>query len=184
VTNNEEYAAKARLLRSHGMSTMSYQRATGHATEYDITELGYNYRMDDIRAAIAIEQLKKLPGDLEKRLAVRKQYVDRLSKVEELVVPFADNTEFVSNYIFPVVLKEGTKERRNKIREFIHAAGIQTSVHYPAIHRFSIYKDYGAVLPQTEYVTDCEITLPMYAALTDRQIDFISDVVIRAVKGV
>ena len=127
VTNNEEYAAKARLLRSHGMSTMSYQRATGHATEYDITELGYNYRMDDIRAAIAIEQLKKLPGDLEKRLAVRKQYVDRLSKVDELVIPFVDNTEFVSNYIFPVVLKNGNKERRNKIREYIHAAGIQTS---------------------------------------------------------
>lgn len=180
VTNNEEYAAKARLLRSHGMSTMSYQRATGHATEYDITELGYNYRMDDIRAAIAIEQLKKLPGDLETRVAVRKQYVDRLSKVEELVVPFADNTEFVSNYIFPVVLKNGSKERRNKIREYIHAAGIQTSVHYPAIHHFSIYKGYGAILPQTDYVTDCEFTLPMYAALTKEQVDFICDTVEKA----
>ena len=181
VTNNEEYAAKARLLRSHGMSTMSYQRATGHATEYDITELGYNYRMDDIRAAIAIEQLKKLPEDLYKRLKVRKQYVDRLSKVEGIVVPFADNKGFVSNYIMPVVLLNSTKERRNKIREFIHAAGIQTSVHYPAIHRFSIYNDYGAVLPQTEYVTDNECTLPMYAALTPEQVDFICDTVEKAV---
>ena len=184
VTNNEKYATKARLLRSHGMSTMSYQRATGHATEYDITELGYNYRMDDIRAAIAIEQLKKLPGDLEKRLAVRKQYVDRLAKVDGVIVPFANNTEFVSNYIFPVVLKDGNKERRNKIREFIHAAGIQTSVHYPAIHRFSIYKDYGAVLPQTEYVTDCEFTLPMYAALMPEQINHICDTVEKAVNEI
>ena len=48
VTNNEEMAKKARLLRSHGMTTMSYQRASGHATTYDILELGYNYRMDDI----------------------------------------------------------------------------------------------------------------------------------------
>ncbi len=184
VTNNEEYAAKARLLRSHGMSTMSYQRATGHATEYDITELGYNYRMDDIRAAIAIEQLKKLPEDLYKRLKVRKQYVDRLSKVEGIVVPFADNKEFVSNYIMPVVLLNSTKERRNKIREFIHAAGIQTSVHYPAIHRFSIYKDYGAVFPQTEYVTDNEFTLPMYAALTPEQVDFICDTVEKAVNEI
>lgn len=184
VTNNDEYAAKARLLRSHGMSTMSYQRATGHATEYDITELGYNYRMDDIRAAIAIEQLNKLPGDLEKRLEVRRQYVERLSKIEGIVVPFADNTEFVSNYIMPVVLMNSTKERRNKLREYIHAAGIQTSVHYPAIHRFSIYKDYGAVLPQTEYVTDNEFTLPMYAALTPEQIDFICDTVEKAVNEV
>lgn len=184
VTDNEEFAAKARLLRSHGMSTMSYQRATGHATEYDITELGYNYRMDDIRAAIAIEQLKKLPGDLEKRLEIRRQYVERLSKVDGIVVPFADNEEFVSNYIMPVVLLDGTKERRNQIREFIHSAGIQTSVHYPAIHRFSIYKESGAVLPQTEYVTDCEFTLPMYAALTPEQVDFICDTVEKAVDAI
>lgn len=184
VTNNDEYAAKARLLRSHGMSTMSYQRATGHATEYDITALGYNYRMDDIRAAIAIEQLKKLPEDLRKRIEVRKQYVDRLCKIDGIVVPFADNNEFVSNYIMPVVLLDSTKDRRNKIREYIHAAGIQTSVHYPAIHRFSIYKDYGAVLPQTEYVTDNEFTLPMYAALTPEQVDFICDTVEKAVNEI
>lgn len=175
ITNNEEMAAKARLIRSHGMSTMSYQRASGHATEYDITCLGYNYRMDDIRAAIAIEQLKKLPADLETRLAVRARYVERLSKIERLAVPFADNTEFVSNYIFPVVVLDSTKEQRDALREFMHAEGIQTSVHYPAAHRFTTYKELGAVLPETEYVTENELTLPMYAALTMEQVDFICD---------
>ena len=173
VTNNEEMANKARLLRSHGMTTMSYLRASGHATTYDILELGYNYRMDDIRAAIAIEQLKKLPADLETRLKVRQRYVELLANVIGVVVPFADNKEFVSNYIMPMVLTEGDAARRDAIREKIHAAGIQTSVHYPAVNRFSIYKDYPAVLPQTEFVTDHEITLPMYAALTREQIDFI-----------
>ena len=184
VTDNEEYAAKARLLRSHGMSTMSYQRASGHATEYDITCLGYNYRMDDIRAAIALEQLKKLPGDLETRIKVRKHYVDRLSKIDGIAIPFADNSEFVSNYIMPIVLLDSDKERRNKIREHIHATGIQTSVHYPAIHRFSIYKGCGAVIPQTEYVTDNEITLPMYAALTSEQVDFVCATVKKAVNEI
>ena len=102
--------------------------------------------------------------------------------MDELVIPFADNTEFVSNYIFPVVLKHGNKERRNNIREFIHNAGIQTSIHYPAIHRFSIYKDYRARLPQTDYVTDSEFTLPMYAALTPEQVSMICDAVEHAVK--
>lgn len=177
ISNNKELADKARLLRSHGMTTMSYQRAGGHATAYDIVELGYNFRLDDIHAAIAIEQLKKLPSDLETRLAVRARYVERLSNIENVVVPFADNTEFVSNYIMPIVITKGAVEDRDRIREAIHAAGIQTSVHYPAIHRFSIYKEYGAVLPQTEYVTDHEITLPMYAALTMEQVDFICDTV-------
>lgn len=183
ISNNKELADKARLLRSHGMTTMSYQRAGGHATAYDIVELGYNFRLDDIHAAIAIEQLKKLPGDLDTRLAVRARYVERLSKIANVVVPFADNTEFVSNYIMPIVITKGTVEDRDKMREAIHAAGIQTSVHYPAIHRFSIYKEYGAVLPQAEYVTDHEITLPMYAALTMEQVDFICDTVDKVVNG-
>ena len=183
ISNNKELADKARLLRSHGMTTMSYQRAGGHATAYDIVELGYNFRLDDIHAAIAIEQLKKLPDDLEARLAVRARYVERLSKIANVVVPFAGNTEFVSNYIMPIVITKGTAEDRDKMREAIHEAGIQTSVHYPAIHRFSIYKDYGAVLPQTEYVTDHEITLPMYAALTMEQVDFICDTVDKVVNG-
>lgn len=183
ISNNKEMADKARLLRSHGMTTMSYQRAGGHATAYDIVELGYNFRLDDIHAAIAIEQLKKLPSDLEQRIAVRKRYIELLSKVENVVVPFADNTEFTSNYIMPIVITKGTVEDRDAIRNKIHEAGVQTSVHYPAIHRFSIYKDYGAVLPQTEYVTDHEITLPMYAALSMEDVEYIVNVVDKAING-
>ena len=183
ISNNKELADKARLLRSHGMTTMSYQRAGGHATAYDIVELGYNFRLDDIHAAIAIEQLKKLPEDLEKRLAVRSHYVERLSKIDNVIVPFAENQEFVSNYIMPIIVTKGTVEDRDKIREAIHQEGIQTSVHYPAIHRFSIYKEYGAVLPQTDFVTDHEITLPMYAALTIEQVDYICDTVDKVVNG-
>ena len=83
-----------------------------------------------------------------------------------------------------MVLFDSNKERRNKIREYIHAAGIQTSVHYPAVHHFSTYKELGAVLPQTDYVTDNEITLPMYAALTSEQVDFICDTLEKAIKEI
>ena len=174
ITNNDEMEQKARLIRSHGMTTMSYQRATGHATTYDIIGLGYNFRMDDIRASIAIEQLKKLPKDLETRQKVRKRYLDNLSKVKGIVVPFAENKEFVSNYIMPIVLVDSNAERRNLIREKIHEAGIQTSVHYPPVHKFQTFKEYCTELPMTEYVTDNEITLPMYASLSFEQVDFIS----------
>lgn len=183
VTNNEEMAKKARLLRSHGMTTMSYQRATGHATSYDILELGYNYRMDDIRASIGVVQMKKLSDDLKKRINVRKRYIEQLSKVKGIAVPFADNTEFVSNYILPIVLKNSTSEKRDRIRENLHAAGIQTSVHYPAVHKFSIYSQYKATLPKTEYITDNEITLPMYGSLTNDEIDFIVETLNKALNG-
>lgn len=182
ITNNEEMAKKARLLRSHGMTTMSYQRASGHATTYDIVELGYNFRLDDIRASIGVVQMKKLQADLEKRVQVRNEYLKRLSCIEGITMPFADNIEFVSNYIMPIVLNDSTAEKRDKIREKMHAAGIQTSVHYPAIHKFSIYKNYNANLPITEYVSDNEITLPMYSSLSINEISQIIGALISVIK--
>lgn len=183
ITNNEEMAKKARLLRSHGMTTMSYQRASGHATTYDIVDLGYNFRLDDIRASIGVVQLNKLQNDLEKRIVVRNEYLKQLSKIENIFVPFADNNEFVSNYIMPIVLNNSNSEKRDLVREKLHAAGIQTSVHYPAIHRFSIYKEFNADLPVTNYVTDNEITLPMYAAITKEEIKFIVETLDKSING-
>tara|TARA_R110002124_G_C8974716_1_gene515920 strand:+ start:78311 stop:79444 length:1134 start_codon:yes stop_codon:yes gene_type:complete len=174
ITNDEEIAKRCRLLRSHGMTTMSYQRAKGHATSYDVVDLGHNFRMDDIRASIGVVQMRKLRNDLIKRQKVRELYVEKLSEIKDVIVPFASNTEFVSNYIMPIVLKNSSIEKRDKLRDFLHTEGIQTSNHYPAIHRFSIYKDYPANLPITEYVCDNEITLPMYAALTENDINFIA----------
>jgi len=184
ITNNEEMAKKARLLRSHGMTTMSYQRASGHATTYDIVELGYNFRLDDIRASIGVVQMKKLQTDLEKRVQVRNEYIKQLSSIDGITIPFADNKEFVSNYIMPIVLKDSTAEKRDQVRDKLHAAGIQTSVHYPAIHKFSIYLDCNASLPTTEYVTANEITLPMYASLSKEEIVLIAETLNQAVNDV
>ena len=63
ITNNDEYNERSRLLRSHGMTSMSYERSKGHSSSYDVIELGYNYRIDDIRAAIGLVQLDKLKKD-------------------------------------------------------------------------------------------------------------------------
>ena len=174
ISNNEKHINKARLLRSHGMTTMSYDRAKGHATTYDIESIGYNYRLDDIRASLGIVQFKKLKKDLEKRSQVRKWYVEGLESIDKIIIPFKDNSEFVSNYIFPIVLKDSTAEYRDEIRNTLHAKGIQTSVHYPAIHRFSIYKDNYTELRATDYVVDNEVTLPMYGALHKEDIDYIT----------
>lgn len=175
VTNQQSIYEKVKLLRSHGMTTMSYQRALGHATNYDIVDLGYNYRMDDIRASIGIAQLGKLKKDLEKRNQIRMWYIQELEKLDFIDVPFRDNKNFVSNYIFPVVLNRATLEQRDLLRDQLQKEGIQTSVHYPAVHRFSVYEQYRRDLPKTEYVTDHEITLPMYAKLEKNQIEYICD---------
>jgi len=175
VTNNEELYVRAKLLRSHGMTSMSYERSKGHSTEYDVIELGFNYRMDDLRAAIGITQLDKLPKDLANRAVVRKNYIEKLQGVEKIIIPFKDYSEFSSNYIFPIVLSASSKTERDSLRQLLAENGIQTSVHYPAVHRFSIYKQFYSELPKTDYVSDNLITLPMYSKLSKLQINEISE---------
>ncbi len=181
ITNDDSLYEQAKLLRSHGMTSLSYDRAKGHSTEYDVIELGYNYRMDDIRASIGIVQLDKLPHDLEIRAEIRALYEKNLEELAEVIVPFRGYKYFSSNYIFPIVLKDSTVDKRNLIREHMAAAGIQTSVHYPAVHRFSIYREFATPLPLTEYVADNLITLPMFSRLTHEQIDYICDSLKKAI---
>ena len=183
VTNDDDLTRKIRLLRSHGMTVMSYQRSKGHATSYDVIALGYNSRMDDIRASIGIVQLSKLTEDLIKRQEIRNLYVELLKGVEGVVVPFADHREFNSNYILSVVLTNSTPEKRETVRDILHSAGIQTSVHYPSVHRFSIYNDPPVSLPLTEYVSDNEITLPMYGNLGKDSVQYICTTLANALKS-
>jgi dTDP-4-amino-4,6-dideoxygalactose transaminase len=173
VTNQKEIYSKAKLLRSHGMTSLSYERAKGHSTSYDVVELGYNYRMDDIRSSIGIVQLQKLEIDLRKRNMVREYYIEKLKGLKGIIIPFKEYSDFSSNYIFTIVLEDSTFHKRDKIRTKLAEKGIQTSVHYPAVHRFSIYKKFETTLKNTEYVADNLITLPMYAALTKKQIDYV-----------
>lgn len=182
VTKNEKLYEKLKLLRSHGMTTLSYQRFKGQATKYDIQSLGYNYRMDDIRASIGIVQLKKLEKDLIKREKIRGLYIDKLKNQKTIIIPFQNNLSFVSNYIFPIILKDGIDLDRETVREKLHLKGIQTSIHYPSVHRFSIYEKNYVELPKTDYVSNQVITLPMYSSLKSKEVDYISNSLIEILK--
>jgi dTDP-4-amino-4,6-dideoxygalactose transaminase len=175
VTNNSDLYERAKLLRSHGMTSLSYERSKGHNAGYDVHGIGYNYRLDDIRASIGIVQLSKLRKDLAKRRSIRERYLKKLSRFKKIAIPFRDRKEFVSNYIFPIVLRNSDREKRDYVRSRLYEKGIQTSVHYPAVHRLSSYKKYRSSLPVTEYVSDNEITLPMFSGLKNDEVDYVAD---------
>jgi len=183
VTNSEETFNHAKLMRSHGMTTMSYERAKGHSTNYDVVEFGYNYRMDDIRAAIGVVQLDKIKEDLSQRAEIRKWYIDYLKDIPQILIPFENYTEFSSNYIFPIILKDSNAKKRDFIRDKLAELGIQTSVHYPAVHHFTVYSKFYKELPLTDYATSCEITLPMYANLKKDDVTFITESVFEILKN-
>jgi dTDP-4-amino-4,6-dideoxygalactose transaminase len=97
-----------------------------------------------------------------------------LSNVKEVIIPFLNAKYQSSNYIFPIILRNSTAKKRNNVRKKLKNLGIETSVHYPAVHKLSMYGDYDTELPVTEYVSDNLITLPIYYALRFKDISFIS----------
>ena len=115
-------------------------------------------------------QLKKLEEDQRKRADIRCWYINELKGLHSIIVPFADQNETVSNYIFPVVLGRDVQLSRKVVRRQLAEAGIQTSVHYPAVHRFSMFKELQSNVPNTEYASDNLISLPMFANLQKSQV--------------
>jgi dTDP-4-amino-4,6-dideoxygalactose transaminase len=177
VTNNDEFAERIRLIRSHGMTSLTLDRHKGHAYSYDVLVLGYNCRIDEIRAAIGIEQLKKLDKNNSSRKEIVELYHNLLKEIDEISIPFRGHLHESSFHIFPIVLKAGIDT--NKFREYLTAKGIQTSMHYPPIHLFSFYREkFGykeGFLPITEEVGRREVTLPLYPQLDYRSVKYIVD---------
>jgi dTDP-4-amino-4,6-dideoxygalactose transaminase len=171
VTANSEAAHRLRLLRSHGMTTLSYDRARGHASGYDVLELGFNYRMDDLRAALGLVQLRRMPEDIARRAGLRAAYEEALAGIPGLLLPFrGDNAEPRSNHLLAIVLEGSDRQRRDAVREALQLRGVQTSVHYPPAHRFGIYAGQTATLPVTERLGESLVTLPFYRRMGEAEL--------------
>ena len=172
VTDDDELAARLRLLRSHGMTTLTWDRHRGHASSYDVVLPGFNYRLDEVRAAVGRVQLRRLLGG-ERGPGARRGALSRgAGRAHGLTMPFGgDGRERVpSHHLAVVLLPEGAD--RAAVRTALDERGIQTSVHYPPIHTFSAYRSESRrPLPRTDAVAERLLTLPLYGRMTDEQAD-------------
>ncbi len=186
VTNDDVLAEKARLLRSHGMTTLTWDRHQGHASSYDVVGLGYNYRIDEIRSAIGREQLKKLPAGNARRAYLVKRYRQLFGRhCPQLGLPFEEARGVSSQHIFPVLLPIGSD--RAAFRESMKSKGIQTSFHYPPVHEFEIYREFVGNPEETLYMTRLvasrQVTLPLFPGMTEAQQDLVVEAVSEALVG-
>jgi dTDP-4-amino-4,6-dideoxygalactose transaminase len=181
VTNRDDIAEKVRLMRSHGMTTLTYDRHYGHAYSYDVVDLGYNYRIDEIRSALGIEQLKKLSSNHSRRKDWTERYWQALENTG-IGLPFRCKEGSPAYHIFPVILPMGIN--RKVFIETLRSEGIQTSIHYPPIHRFTYYQShFGEIsLPRTEEISEREVTLPLYPGMGAERVDLVSETVIRTIE--
>lgn len=174
VTANAEVAEKVRVMRSHGMTSSTYARFKGHAHGYDVVTLGYNYRMDEIRAAIGLVQLGKLPAMNAARRPAMDYYRKVVSqRLQSLRVPFREWSGTYAYHIFPVLLPEGYGDRAGLMTRLAER-GVQTSIHYRPIHWMTAFGGGKTVeLPVTDRIAPRILTLPLLPGMTTEQIDYV-----------
>ena len=177
VTDDDTLADRLRILRSHGMTSLSWDRHQGHASSYDVVDLGFNYRIDEMRSALGRVQLKKVAANNERRRQLTALYREMLAELApELGLPFHEARGAGCYHILPVLLPAGAD--RCRFMEGMKAQGVQTSIHYPPVHRFQIYRQNGPrnrnLLTLTEAAAAREVTLPLYPTLLPEQVEWVA----------
>lgn len=163
---------RMRQLRGHGMTSDTRQRLAARAPSYDVTMLGWNYRMDEFRAAIGLVQLQFLRRWNERRANLARLYRSALAeRCSGVCVPFSDADRQSSHHILPAVLPDGSD--RDAVMTRMREAGVQTTVHYPPIHRMSFYRDQlpPQHLPVTESFSRRELSLPLHPKLEGSDVE-------------
>ncbi len=185
VTDDGAIAEQVRLCRSHGMTSLTWDRHQGHAWSYDVVALGYNYRIDEIRSALGCVQLAKLERNNALRSQLTQLYASLLQdRVPSVTVPFLHHPGSSAHYILPALLPVGCD--RIAFMEHMKACGIQTSIHYPPVHTFTAFKvenDPHRRLPLTEAVAMREVTLPLYPSMTRDQVVQVVEAVCAALRN-
>jgi dTDP-4-amino-4,6-dideoxygalactose transaminase len=178
ATDDDGVAERVKSLRSHGMTSGTWDRHRGHAETYDIVDLGFNYRMDEPRAALLLSRMKRVDDEIAKRRQIVRGYRERLAGVERLTLPYRDeDVDHSSCYVMPALLDESVDRRA--LRQELSGRGIQTSILYPAIHEFTEYRRRfpDVSLPRTEDAARTEVTLPLFPHMTEDQLDRVCETV-------
>ncbi len=184
LTDDAAVAERVRTLRSHGASVSDLDRHQAKGLVYEeYRELGYNYRMTDIHAAIGIEQMKRLDDLLARRRAVASRYNRALCRSERIQIPAQPDYAQHSYQSYAIRLRPACRVTRDDVMRELIEAGITCRRGIPPIHLEPLYRRAGVSLPATEAVAAGSIFLPMYASLSESDQAVVIDAVLHAVAG-
>lgn len=171
ATEDGAVADLARARRSHAMTSGTWDRHRGHPAGYDVVDLGFNYRMDEPRAALLSARLAGLEEDIRNRRILVRRYRERLADLDGLTIPYReDEVDRSSCYVMPVMVDDPAL--RDPLRVHLHERSVQTSVLYPAIHELTAYAGAGSVgLARSELAARTQVTLPLFPHMTEEQQD-------------
>jgi dTDP-4-amino-4,6-dideoxygalactose transaminase len=175
TTDNDEWNARLRRLRQHGMSVNDLQRhQSGSVVAEEYVELGYNYRLTDIQAALGLAQLKRLPGIIERRRALAKNYDRELANVKKIELFREPEGARWNQQTYLVRLRNAAATERDQVMQKLLDVGIATRRGIMSIHREPCYAQYGAQhFPESERASDQCLCLPLYPQMTGEEQDYV-----------
>ena len=174
TTSRKDYADRLKILRKHAMSISDLDRHNSKEILFeDHLEIGYNYRMTDIQAAVGIEQLKKLDAIVIERRRIAEKYISSFKNISFLKIP-EEKAGYKSNFqSFCILFKENCPISRNKLMQILLKKGISSRRGIMTAHQESAYKQREESLPRSEYLRDNSIIIPLYAAMSDEEVDYV-----------
>jgi dTDP-4-amino-4,6-dideoxygalactose transaminase len=173
TTNREDYYQRMKLLRQHGMSVNDRVRHESARVIFeDHIEVGYNYRMTDIQAAVGIKQLEKLDWIVAERRKIAMQYNEAFADIDFIRLPIEEKGYFTNYQSYSVYLKENCPVSRNELMQKMLDAGVSTRRGIMTSHRETAYKtEYaGLSLPISENACDNSIILPLYIPMKSEDV--------------
>ncbi len=184
TTRDADVAARLRRLRQHAMSMSDVARHSAARVGFEsYDEVGYNYRMTDLQAAVGLVQLRRLGGFLARRRVLAERYSQRLSKLEWLAPPVEPDGHKHNFQSYVVRLKTGAPIGRDVLMQGLLERGIATRRGIMAIHRERPYRDAPLVhgtrweerLPETAAAADEALILPLFHQMTEEEQDYVID---------
>jgi perosamine synthetase len=173
ITKSKKFANYITTSRNHGITkTLQERYANGFPWDYDVSEAGYNYRMDEIRAVLGIKQLNRIKKINQNRRNAVKYYTKKLSDIEGIEPQNILNIEENSCHLYIIKIdNDKFGINRNSVFKKLLKRGIQTSVHYKPLHKFSIFKNIKIYdnLKNSTLLYDQILSLPLYTGIGTKE---------------
>ena len=189
LTNSKDIADKLFRLRTHGITNdkaLMHQRSDEEIWNYQQIDLGFNYRMNDIQAALGLSQLSRLDDYIKSRHKIANIY-DREFNGLAIEKPYQSKTVYSSYHLYPVRIKENLKGQTQKeIYSILRKSNIAVNLHYIPVHRHPYYEALGFKkndFPESEKFHREAITLPMFSTLLKEQQDIVIKSLISAINN-
>lgn len=173
VTGRDALADRITSLRGHGITTPTWDRHRAIAHRYDVAEHGFNYRLDELRAALGRAQLARLAANNERRARLVEAYHASLRALPGWQLPFADRAGDGAHHLMAALAPDPAE--RERVAEALRERGIQTSLHYPSIPRLAAFAARPpADVPRSDDFAARVLTLPLFPRMTLAQVEHVS----------